>query len=193
MTQQKFHSPEFEFEGITIPKFNLDFGELIRLCIPNFDSKGNSLVHSFRFGLLNHFEKTIPKAKWSKAYSESTFRKYLKPLTLENHISQTLNIDKIKSKEIAEYLELPPKEKVNNLTLGKRKALAITCDFKKNDTLIFDYFGVGAKESEYLEKIVNSEIKKGKRGITIDRLEFNQNDEINKNIRRIKVSLDSPV
>ena len=189
MTNTIFHSSRFEFRGIPIPEFYMESGKLIRLCVPNFDSKGNSLVHDFRYGLLSHYEKEIPKVKWSKEYEENLFRRYLNPLTVENYITKKLNTDRIKTKCIAEYLELNPKEKVDKLILGKRKALSIKCDFEKYENLIFDYYGVGANEIEYLERIIDNEIEKGKSGIAIDRLEFNQNDEINKNIEQIKVTV----
>ncbi|WP_405207159.1 hypothetical protein [Aquimarina sp. LLG6339-5] len=193
MTNTIFHSSRFEFKGIPIPEFDIESGKLIRLCVPNFDSKGNSLVHDFRYGLLSHYEKEIPKVKWSKEYKESLFRRYINPLTVENYITKKLNTDRIKAKSIAEYLELNSKEKIDKLILGKRKALAIKCDFEKYETLIFDYYGVGANEIKYLERIIDNEIEKGKSGIAIDRLEFNQNDEINKNIERIKVTVGNKV
>ncbi len=193
MTNPKYHSPQFEYKGIPIPEFDLESGKLIRLCVPNFDSIGNNLVHSFRYGLLNHFEKIIPKAKWAKEYKGSLFRRCMRPLTVENYITQKLNIDATKAKTISEYLELNPKEKVHKLTIGKSKALTIKCDFEKYDTLIFDYYGVGASEFDYLEQIVDAEIKTGKCGIAIDRLEFNQNNEKNKNIDRIKITVGNTV
>ncbi len=189
MTSTIFHSSKFEFKGVPIPEFDMESGKLIRLCLPNFDSKGNSLVHDFRYGLLSHFEKEIPKVKWSKEYDENLFRRYLNPLTVENYIIKKLNTDRFKAKDIAEYLELNFKEKVDGLILGKRKALAIKCDFEKYETLIFDYYGVGAREIEYLERIINNEIVKGKSGIALDRIEYNQNDEINRNIERIKITV----
>lgn len=184
-----FHSSSFEFKGIPIPEFNLKSGKLIRLCVPNFDSMGNSLVHEFRFELLRHYEKEIPKAMWSKEYEENLFRRYLNPLTVENYIRKKMNTDRITAKSISDYLELNCKEKIYKLILGKRKALAIKCDFEKHDTLIFDYYGVGANEIQYLEKIVDSEIKKGKCGIAIDRLGFYQKDEVNKSIEQIKITV----
>jgi len=193
MTNTIFHSPKFEFKGILIPEFDMEFGKLIRLCVPNFDSKGNSLVQRFRNELINHFVKNIPKIKLSKEYSESKFQKFMKSLTVEDYITEKLNVDGTKAKMIAEYLELDSKEKVYNLTIGKSKALAIKCDFEKYDTLIFDYYGVSANEFDYLERIVDAEIKKGKCGIVIDRLEFNQNDELNKNIERIKITIGNNV
>ncbi|WP_179006565.1 hypothetical protein [Winogradskyella forsetii] len=193
MTNTIFHNPKFEFKGILIPEFDMESGKLIRLCLPNFDSKGNSLVRSFRNELMNHFEKKIPKIKLSKEYSESGFRKFMKSLTVENYITEKLNVDGTKAKIIAEYLELDSKEKLNNLTIGKSKALAIKCDFEKYEILLFDYYGVSANEIDYLEQIVNAEIAKDKCGITIDRLEFNQNDEINKNIERIKITMGNTV
>jgi len=193
MTNIIFHSQKFEFKGISIPEFDMESGKLIRLCLPNFDSKGNSLVQSFRNELMNHFEKKIPKIKLSKEYSESGIRKFMKSLTVENYITEKLNVVGTKSKIVAEYLELDSKEKLNNLTIGKNKTLAIKCDFEKYDILIFDYYGVSANEIAYLERIVDAEIIKGKCGIAIDRLEFNQNEETNKNIERIKITVGNTV
>tara|TARA_R110002111_G_C5872758_1_gene361665 strand:- start:172 stop:762 length:591 start_codon:yes stop_codon:yes gene_type:complete len=193
MTNAIFHSSEFEFKGIPIPEFNIESGKLIRLCVPNYDSKGNDLVRNFRYELLNHFDNEIPNSKWSKEYSNSGFLKFWKSITVEDYIISKLNIDKTNAEMIAEYLEFDLKEKVEKLILGKRKALAIKCDFENHDTLIFDYYGVGANEFEYLEKIVDVEIKKGKRGIVIDRLEFNQKEETNKNINRAKITVGNNV
>lgn len=66
MTSTIFHSSRFEFKGISVPEFDMESGKLIRLCVPNFDLKGNSLVHDFRYRLLSHYEKEIPKVKIAK-------------------------------------------------------------------------------------------------------------------------------
>ncbi len=191
MNQPVFHGPEFEIKGIKIPAFKLESKKLVRLCLPNFDAEGNDLVHDFRYGLLSYFEKIIPKIKWSKEYSETGFRKLLKPITVEKFIMDRLNLSKTESKIIAEYLELDSTEKLNKLNFGKQKALAIKCDFESYQTLVFDYYGITANENDYLEKIVDAEIEKGKCAIAIDRLEFNQKDETNKNINRVKISFDN--
>jgi hypothetical protein len=188
-----FHSSNFEFKGIPIPELKIESGKLIRLCMPNFDSNGNDLVHGFRYELLNHFEKIIPKSKWSKEYSKSGILKFWKSITVEDYIIDKLNVDNVHAKKIAEYLELDFKEKVDKLILGKQKALAIKCDFENYETLIFDYYGVGANEFEYLEKIVDAAIEKGKSGIVLDRFEFNQNDETNKNITRAEITTKNKV
>ncbi|EDP69483.1 hypothetical protein FBALC1_05308 [Flavobacteriales bacterium ALC-1] len=193
MTNTIFHSPIFEFKGIPIPEFDVESGKLIRLCLPNFDSKGNSLVQNFKNELLNHFEITIPKIKWSREYSGSLFQRLMKSITVEGYIIKELKANRSKAKKIADFLELDSKEKVNKITIGKRKALAIKCDFEKYDILIFDYYGVSANEIKYLERIVDTEIEKGKCGIVIDRLEFNQNAELNKSIEQIKVTVGNTV
>ena len=92
MTNLIYHSPQFEYKGIPIPKFDMESGKLIRLCMPNFDSKGNSLVQGFRYGLLHHFDKTIPKIKWSKAYKVPRFQNYMKSMTVNNYIKEKLNV-----------------------------------------------------------------------------------------------------
>ena len=193
MTNTIFHSPKFEFKGIPIPEFDMESGKLTRLCVPNFDSNGNDLVRDFRYELLNHFETIIPKSKWSKEYSKSGILKFWKSITVENYIIKKLNTNTVNAKMIAEYLDLDFKENVDKLILGKRKALAIKCDFENYETLIFDYYGVGANEFEYLEKIIDAEIEKGKCGIAIDRLEFNKKEETNKNINRAEITVGNNV
>lgn len=153
-----FHSSKFIFKGIPIPAFDIESGKLIRMCIPNFDSYGNNLVHNFRYDLIYHFENIVPESKWSKEYSKSGILKLLKSITVEDYIIKKLKTDRRKAKSIAEYLGLDVKEKADNLTFGKRKALAIKCDFEKYQTLIFDYYGIGASEFNYLERIVDAEI-----------------------------------
>ena len=193
MTNTIFHSSKFDFKGVPIPEFKIESGKLIRLCIPNFGPNGNNLAHNFRYELLNHFEKIIPKFKWSKENSQSGILTFWKSRTVEDYIINKLKVDKTKATKISEYLGLDNKEKVDKLTLGKRKALAIKCDFKKNETLIFDYYGVGASDINYLEKIIDVEIRKGKCGIAIDRLEFNQNDEMNNSINQVKITFGNTV
>ena len=193
MTNILFHNLKFELKGIPIPEFDIESGKLIRLCVPNFDSDGNDLVGDFRYELLIHLDKIIPKSKWSKEYSKSGILNFWKYITVENYIISNLNTDKTKAKNIAEYLELDLKEKVDKLFVGQKKALAIKCDFEKYETLIFDYYGVGANEFKYLERIVGAEIDKGKSGIVIDRLEYNQNKEMNKNIYRVAITVGNNV
>ncbi|WP_405377308.1 hypothetical protein [Nonlabens sp. Asnod3-A02] len=92
------------------------------------------------------------------------------------------------AQKIADYLKLDVHDKVNQLPVGKRKALSIKCDFEKYDLLVFDYYGVSADQIEYLENMVDVEIGKEKCAIVIDRLEFNQEIETNKNITRLEIS-----
>jgi hypothetical protein len=189
MTNLIFHSQNFIFKGIPIPEFNIIEGRLVRLCLPNFDSVGNGMVIEFRFELLNHFEKIIPKLKWSKEYSENRIIRLLKPISVGKYISRELNIDKEKAETLANYLELDINEKVKKLRIGKSKALALVCDFQKYDLLIYDYYGLGADEFEYLEKIIITELAKGKSAIALDRLEFQIKEEIYKNVDRVKITV----
>ena len=181
MSNAIFQSPQFNLSGISIPEFDLEHGKTIRLGLPNFDSKGNSLVHEFRFKLLKHFEKAIPEVKWSKEYATSGFRKLIKSITVEDYIMKELNTDREKAKYISQSVDLNSNTKLKSLILGKRKALAIKCDFEKHETLLFDYYGVDQKEFISLEQIVDIEIKKGKCALIIDRLEYNVQDKINNN------------
>ena len=182
-----FHSQKFKFQGIDIPEFQLEKGKLIRLCIPNFDENGRSLVHQFRCDLLHHLAENIPNAKLITGFQENKLISLFNAITVENYIMRNLGIDKNKVIDIAKALQIKPKEKVKNLILGQQKALMIKCNFEKYTTLVFDYYGVGALACENLEQIVDTEISKGKSGIVLDRLEYNSNEETNQNITQIKI------
>jgi len=187
MTKSIFFSHQFEFKGNIVPEFELKSGKLIRICLPTFGLKNNYLVSPYRFELLKYFQNKIPNTKWSKEYSETVFRKLFKPLSVEDYIMKKLNYTKEQAKYMADYLELKVDEKVKKLIIGQGKALAIKCDFEKYDSLIFDYYGVGAGEIDYLERIVDAEIRNGKSAIVLDRLEFQVKEEVYDNIERIKI------
>ncbi|MEA1785282.1 hypothetical protein U1E44_04195 [Arenibacter sp. GZD96] len=193
MKNHILHSPEFELNGIIIPEFDLKSGKLIRICLPNNDSIGNDLVHRFRFDLLKYFERKGLKLKWTKEYSERGIRRFLRSLTVEEYLNKQLNNDIKKAKRISEYLELYLEEKVKNLLIGKRKAMALICDFDKHDALIFDYFGVGANEFDYLEGLLYAELRKGKSAIALDRLEFQIKEEVNDTVERIMIDISNKV
>lgn len=193
MTNLIFHSSDFEFKGITIPEFELKSGKLVRICLPNRDSEGNDLVRKFRLELLKHFEDTIPNLKWTKEYSETGIRRFLKSISVGEYISKNLAVDKKKAGIIAEYLELELHQKVKVLLIGKRKALAIICDFEKYDSLIFDYYGVGYWEFDYLQVLVDNELKRGKSAIVLDRLEFQIKEEVYENIDRVKITVGNSI
>lgn len=187
MSNAIFHSFQFEYKGVLIPDFTIDSGKVIRLCLPNFDSNGGDLTGDFRYRLLNHFEEIIPKSKYSKEYNRRGILNFTKSMTVEQYLSNALNVDRNSPQKIAYYLKLDVHDKVDQLPVGKRKALSIKCDFEKYDLLVFDYHGVSADQIEYLESIVDVEIAKGKCAIVIDRLEFNQEIETDKNITRIEI------
>lgn len=109
-------------------------------------------------------------------------------MTVEQHLSNALNVDGNSAQKIAGYLKLDVHDKVDQLPVGKRKALSIKCDFEKYDLLVFDYYGVSADQIQYLENMVDVEIGKGKCAIAINRLEFNKELETNKNITRLEIS-----
>ncbi|SNR15967.1 hypothetical protein [Tenacibaculum jejuense] len=181
-----FRSQKFNFQGIEIPEFQLEKGKLIRLCIPNFDENGKSLVHQFRYDLLSYLAKNIPNAKLTTDFQENKVISVLNPITVESYITKNLDVNKNEAIRIAKHLQIKPKKKVKNLIFGQQKALMIKCDFEKYTTLLFDYYGIDAVTFKNLDALVSKEIKRGKSGIVLDRLEFSSNKEINQNIIQIK-------
>ncbi|WP_299836470.1 hypothetical protein [uncultured Tenacibaculum sp.] len=181
-----FHSQKFKLQGIDIPEFQLEKGKLVTICIPNTDSKGRCLIHDFRYDLLHHLDKNILNAKLITDFKENKLISLFNAITVENYIMRSLDIDKRKAIDIAKELQIKPKEKVKNLILGQQKALIIKCNFEKYTTLIFDYYGVDSMTFQDLNALVNKEIKTGKSGIVLDRLEYNFKEVINQYTIQIK-------
>ncbi|MFD2561862.1 hypothetical protein [Aquimarina rubra] len=189
MNNTVFTNKKFELNGISIPEFKLVSGQIIKIYIPNFDSDNNELGHKFSLLLSDEFQNQNSELIWTKEHSGTGLWKLLKPISVGGFIMNDLKIDLKKAQNISEYLELDVNGKVNDLLLGKRKALAIKCNFEKFDSLIFDYYGIGAAEIDYVEKIVDSEIRKGKSAIIFDRLEFQRKKELYENIEPLKIKV----
>ncbi|WP_024771853.1 hypothetical protein [Aquimarina macrocephali] len=193
MNNTVFHNKKFELNGVPIPDFELVSGKIIKVYVPNFDSENNGLGYKFCLHLSERFKNQNSELMWIKEYSETRFRKFLKPISVGDFIIDQLKTDYQTAQNISEYLELDFNEKVKNLILGKGKALAIKCNFEKYNMLIFDYYGIGASEIDYVERIVNSEIRKGKSAIIFDRLEFQRKKELYENIEPIKIKVPNAI
>lgn len=189
MQKSTFHSENFEINGIQIPEFELKSGNLIRIYIPNFNNENKPLGFDLTIELIKRFQNQKTNLPWAKNHQQNFFSSFLNPLTVHRYLMNTMKIDKVNSEEIIDELKLNPNEKYEHLSFNNKKTLAIKAHFKKNDSILLDYYGVSVSEIEILEKIVNTEINKGKSAIVFDNLQYAHEKEPYKNIKPIKITL----
>lgn len=189
MTKNIFYSKEFIINGISIPEFELTQGNLIRFYIPNFDKQGKPLGFDLTIDLIKHFQNQKSELRWAKNFNRNSFLELLKPLTVNNYLTKTMDVDPLNAKTITKDIGIELTDKVEQLSFTVKKALTIKALFDKNETIILDYNGVGALEIESLERLVNTEIEMGKSAIAFDRLEYKADNEPYKNIKPIKITV----
>ncbi len=187
MTNTIFHNEEFEINRISIPEFKLKNGNLIRIYVPNFDRKYLPLGFDLTIELIKRFQNQKPDFPWAKNYQQGTLMELLSPLTVNKYLINKMRIDKLIAQRIVEEIGINSKDKLGNLSFTNKKALIIKALFNKNNSIILDYYGVGANGIGFLESLVNSEIKNGKSAIAFDRLEFKADKEPFQNIIPIEI------
>ena len=114
-------------------------------------------------------------------------------LGIKKYLSKKMKIDEQNASRIADELEVGLNDKFERIGFINRKALIIKAHFEKSNSIIIDYYGVSAIGIKKLERIVNSEIEKGKTGIAFDLLEYMEEKEPYKNIERIKITVPNNV
>ncbi len=189
MTNSIFHNKEFELNGISVPEFELKSGKLIRLYIPSVRIIGFDLT----IKLIKRFQKMNTDLPWAKNYSQNSILEKLFPLTVEKYLIKKKKIDKQNSIRIADEIGIKLNDKFEEIGFINRKALIIKALFEKNSSILIDYYGVDAIGIKKLERIVNTEIEKGKTGIAFDLLEYVEEKEPFENIERIKITVPNNV
>ena len=193
MTNSIFHNKEFEINGIFIPEFELNNGSLIRIYIPNFNVENLPLGFDLTIELIKRFQNQKNYFPWAKNYRQNTVVEFLNPLTVNKYLINKMRIDKPNAKRIAEEIGINLNEKFEYLSFKNKKALIIKAWFEKNDSILLDYYGVDAMGIEFLEKLVNTEIEKGKSAIAFDNLQFANEKEPYENIKPIKITVPNTV
>ena len=193
MTNSIFHNKEFELRGISVPEFILKSGNLIRIYIPNFDTKNEPLGFDLTIELIKCFQNQKTNFLWAKNYRQNTIAEFLNPLTVEKYLINKMRIEKLTAKRITEEIGIKLTDKFEHLSFTNKKALIIKTLFDQNDSIILDYYGVDAIGIRNLESLVNSEILKGKSAIAFDRLEFKADNEPYENIEPIKITVPNTV
>ena len=189
MTNIIFHNKQFELNGISIPEFELQSGNLIRIYIPNFDIKNQPLGFDLTIELIKHFQNEKPDFPWAKNYRQNSIAELLNPLTVKKYLINKMRIEKLTAKKIVDEIGIGLTDKFEHLNFINKKGLIIKSLFEKNDSIMLDYYGVDAIGIGFLESLVNSEIEKGKSAIAFDRLEFKADKEPYENIEPIKITV----
>lgn len=178
-----------KINGIFIPDFVLKSRTLIRIYVPSVQI----IKFDLTIELIKHLQKTNANLPWAKNYSQNSFFERLFPLTVGKYLIQKMKIDEQNALRIADELELGLNDKFERLGFVNRKALIIKAHFEKSNSVIIDYYGVSAIGIKKLERIVNSEIEKGKTGIAFDLLEYMEEKEPYENIERIEINVPNNV
>jgi len=189
MRNSIFHNKEFELNGISVPEFELKSGKLIRLYIPSVRIIGFDLT----IKLIKRFQKKSTNLPWAKNYSQNSILEKLFPLTVEKYLIKKKKIDKQSAIRIAGEIGVKLNDKFEEVGFINRKALIIKALFEKNNSILIDYYGVDAIGIKKIERIVNTEIEKGKTGIAFDLLEYVEEKEPFENIERIKITVPNNV
>jgi hypothetical protein len=111
----------------------------------------------------------------------------LNPLTVDKYLRNKMRIDRETSKRITDEIGINLTDKFELLSFTNKKGLIIKALFEKYNSIILDYYGVDVFGIQPLEKLVNSEIEKGKSAIAFGRLEYIIDKEPFDNIKRIKI------
>lgn len=193
MTNSTFHNNEFEVNGVSVPEFSLNSGKLIRIYVPFAGGNNSVLGHNLTKKLIKQFQSQKTDFPFAENYRKQIISEFISPLTVSKFLNNKMRIEKQIGKKIVDEIGINLSDKLEHLSLTNKKALIIKCIFEKNDLIIFDYYGIGANGIRFLERLVNSEIEKGKSGIALDRLEYVTEKEPFENITQIKLTVPNNV
>lgn len=186
-----FHNKAFEIEGFHIPEFELTKGKLVRIYIPNFGTDQLPLNFDLTIALIKRFQIQKTDFPWAKNYSQSKFMEFISPLTVKRYLLKKMKINLQTANQIASDVGVKLNDKFEYLGFKHRKALIVRAAFEKSNCILIDYYAISALGVEFLEKIVDSEINKGKSAIVFDLLQYAAENEPYENIEPIKIEVPS--
>ncbi len=188
-----FHSQKFEIGGILIPEFELKNGDLIRFYIPNFSPGNIPLGHGLAIELIKRFQTINKQFIWAKDFRQISLHRLLRPLTVKKFLINEKSIDLQTATCIADDIGISLNDKLERINITSKKALMVKAAFQKSALVLFDYYGIDASGIRFFEKLVNTEIEKGKSAIAFDRLEYVVHQEPYENIVPIKIRVPGTV
>ncbi len=188
MKNTVFCNEEFEIWGITIPEFELKEGELIRIYDSRVYLENVPANFDLTLELIHRFKNKKTDFTWAKNYYQNKIIKYIKPLTIKAYLINKMGINIQSAANIVDEIGVRLNERFEYLDFTKKKALIIKANFEKKKCILFDYYGVDAMGIEFLEKIINVEIERGKSAIAFDNLYYAHEIEPYSNIKPIKIA-----
>ncbi|WP_299443194.1 hypothetical protein [uncultured Aquimarina sp.] len=183
-----FYNEEFEIHGISIPKFELKEGELVRIYSSRIYPENVPVNFDLTLELIRRFQNKKTDFPWARNYNQNSIIEYIKPLTIKTYLINKMHINIQSAVRIVDEIGITLHEKFEYLGFTKKKALIIKANFEKNKCILFDYYGVDAMGIDFLEKIINVEIERGKSAIAFDNLYYAHQTEPYSNITPIRIA-----
>lgn len=183
----------FEIRGHWIPPFKLGSGKLIRIYIPNFSMSNQLLGFDLAQELAEIFMNSRPEkglavkgqVPYARDYSQNLFAEKIFPLTVAKYLTGKLKVEKDKAKCILAQLGISECQHINETGFTDRKCLTISGLFYSNYALLFDYYGSDAMSMRLIDKLIKSELDKGKCAVGFDNLQYMEDKEPFENVERV--------
>ncbi|BDD08077.1 hypothetical protein FUAX_05090 [Fulvitalea axinellae] len=165
----RINSKSFDTDGIRIPAFEIENGQMIRFWV-NVISKNPNQKNVYK---IVETAKNILQLQLDPNFHicknqtfENPFLYYL--LTTGKYLKNTLGLDDKDIQYILNRFKINPDTRIRNLDSQQKKILSIVIGFHKNQYVIYDYYGFGPVQEKELTKFVMEELEKGKSAISFD-------------------------
>lgn len=164
-------SEGFEIGHFRVPSFELNEGELIRICLSRegcFFELEMELVEIFT-GVVTHPKLLMyQQMEFVKHIRPNRFREVVFPLTVGHYLSKNGNATVEEFKNTFELDWISAKTEVDSLAGNPRKWLSLISTLSKTDKIVFDLVGQDPVGAEKTMKFVERYIEKGGAAILLD-------------------------
>ncbi|MGB0868309.1 MAG: hypothetical protein ACPGSD_01815 [Flavobacteriales bacterium] len=160
-----------KIDGVFIPPFTLDEGEIVVLSIPNDERffKTEMLLRDVFIGNIPiQGIKINTKFTFVEHWSESKLKQLLKPCTVGKYLKRNANVNDAFALRIYENDWIKETTKVHLLAGTKKRQLCLFATLSKTNNIIIDLLGTDPKGSFETLKIVQKAVKKKGSAILID-------------------------
>lgn len=181
-------SEGFEIENFRIPPFELNEGELIRLCLyggGHFFDLEMELVNLFS-GKYEHSKLTMNQnMEFVEHIKTKGLRDSIFPLTVGKYLSKNGQATTEELKKAFRLDYISSKTKVKTLAGNPRKWLSLISKLSRPDKIIFDVVGQDPLGAEKTVEFIKEYIDKGGAAILLD----NYEDLESKCVKNLKVEI----
>lgn len=165
-------STGIKLDGIFIPPFRVDKGEVLIIQLPN-GPYFTDLLFTLRDILTgkekNETVNVTEQLRFTDHIIESRWRTLIFPLTVERYIRQKGNPDNMEvANKIYECEGIKPNTKISCLAGNPRKLLSLLTTFSWTDKIIFDLTGVDPIGGRQAYELVKAQIDKSGVAVLID-------------------------